>query len=90
MSSRPAGWRFPSRPTPPTRGRWTSRPEDRRDNLFEPVDDGHDAGAHGRFDDQSRAHSPQMWLSRHRTAAMAAGALVAAGAVAGFGRAARW
>ncbi len=36
-------------------------------NLSDPADgrDGSDHGAHGRFDDQSHAHSPQAWLSRH-------------------------
>ncbi|MBV8712867.1 MAG: SDR family oxidoreductase, partial [Solirubrobacterales bacterium] len=30
-------------------------------NLFEPVDDDHDEGAHGGFDDQAHRHSPQAW-----------------------------
>ena len=36
----------------------------RRDNLFEPVDE--DRGAHGLFDDQAKEHSVQAVLSRHR------------------------
>ncbi|MFI1564723.1 SDR family oxidoreductase [Streptomyces sp. NPDC020490] len=37
-------------------------------NLWAPVDGPHgrDHGAHGRFDDQSIAHSPQDWVSRNR------------------------
>jgi hypothetical protein len=37
---------------------------DRRDNLFEPVDE--DRGAHGPFDDEARDRSVQAVLSRHR------------------------
>ncbi|GAA2588860.1 SDR family oxidoreductase [Actinomadura fulvescens] len=39
-------------------------------NLWEPADgrDGRDFGAHGDFDDRSHAHSPQLWMSRHRRA----------------------
>jgi short-subunit dehydrogenase len=51
----------------------------RRDNLFEPVDDDEDRGAHGRFDDSARARSPLLWASEHRTL-LAAGAALAAGA----------
>jgi DNA-binding LacI/PurR family transcriptional regulator len=55
-------------------------------NLFEPVDQDHDEGAHGGFDDQAHRSSPQAWLSRHRrgsglAAALAAGAAGAAGAL---------
>ncbi len=48
-------------------------------NLWEPVDDapGTDRGAHGAFDDQSHAHSPQLWLSQHPW--LAGGALSATG-----------
>jgi NAD(P)-dependent dehydrogenase (short-subunit alcohol dehydrogenase family) len=50
-------------------------------NLFTPVDDDHDEGAHGGFDDQAHPRSPQAWLSRHRRASgLAAG--VATGATA--------
>ncbi|HZD67282.1 MAG TPA: SDR family oxidoreductase [Acidimicrobiales bacterium] len=40
---------------------------DRPHNLWEPVDDapGRDHGAHGRFDDQARTRSRQLWLSQH-------------------------
>ncbi|GAA0382492.1 short-chain dehydrogenase [Acrocarpospora corrugata] len=47
-------------------------------NLWEPVDDeeGHDFGAHGRFDARAHRVSPQVWLSQHRrlaTVGVAAG-----------------
>jgi len=51
----------------------------RRDNLFAPVDDEEDRGAHGRFDDSSRARSPLLWASENR-GWLAAGAAVALGA----------
>jgi NAD(P)-dependent dehydrogenase (short-subunit alcohol dehydrogenase family) len=37
-------------------------------NLWSPADGphGHDHGAHGRFDDEAVAHSPQEWASRNR------------------------
>jgi NAD(P)-dependent dehydrogenase (short-subunit alcohol dehydrogenase family) len=60
---------------------------DRRDNLFAPLSG--DAGAHGDFDARARAHSVQLWLSRHRrwlaTGAGLAmlGVLAARGAAAG-------
>ena len=54
-------------------------PEDRKDNLFEPVDGNEDRGAHGRFDENSRERSPLLWASEHR-AWLAAGAALAAGA----------
>jgi len=43
------------------------------ENLWKPVDgpDGHDHGAHGRFDDRSHERSPQAWLSRHHGVAAA-------------------
>jgi NAD(P)-dependent dehydrogenase (short-subunit alcohol dehydrogenase family) len=51
-------------------------------NLFEPVDDDHDEGAHGIFDDQSHSRSEQAWLSRHRLGSGLAAAAVAGGAAA--------
>ncbi|WP_433413222.1 SDR family oxidoreductase [Microtetraspora malaysiensis] len=57
-------------------------PPDGPVNLWEPADgkDGHDFGAHGRFDDRSRSTSAETWLSRHRqattAAAIAGGALL--------------
>jgi NAD(P)-dependent dehydrogenase (short-subunit alcohol dehydrogenase family) len=50
-------------------------------NLFTPVDDDHDEGAHGGFDDQAHPRSPQAWLSRHRLASgLAASAATGAAA----------
>ena len=53
--------------------------ENRKDNLFEPVDDDQDRGAHGRFDESSRTRSPLLWVSENR-AWLAAGAALALGA----------
>jgi NAD(P)-dependent dehydrogenase (short-subunit alcohol dehydrogenase family) len=50
-----------------------------KDNLFEPLDDETDRGAHGRFDSRSRSRSPLLWASEHR-GILAAGAALAAGA----------
>ncbi|HEU5036587.1 MAG TPA: SDR family oxidoreductase [Nocardioides sp.] len=64
------------------------RPADQAVNLWEPADgeDGHDFGAHGRFDDEAWSHSPQLWLSTHRrelaTAAVATGVAGLAAATA--------
>jgi hypothetical protein len=51
----------------------------RKDNLFEPVDDAEDHGAHGRFDESSRTHSPLLWASENR-GWIAAGAALTLGA----------
>jgi len=61
----------------------TSEPEDpaRPDNLWHPVDDERDFGAHGRFGSRARARSSQTWLTEHRAAALA-GVLGAAAAFA--------
>ena len=58
-------------------------PEARPDNLFSPPPG--DPGAHGIFDGEAHARSPQHWLNRHRRALGAAGAL-AAGAALGSRR----
>jgi NAD(P)-dependent dehydrogenase (short-subunit alcohol dehydrogenase family) len=50
------------------------------DYLFEPVPGDH--GSHGSFDDEAKRHSPQALLSRHRGAAAAGAAGLAAGAAA--------
>jgi short-subunit dehydrogenase len=61
-------------------GQQTDRPADERrrhtDYLYEPVPGDH--GAHGSFDDEAKTHSPQAVLSRHRGAAAAGAAGVAA------------
>jgi NAD(P)-dependent dehydrogenase (short-subunit alcohol dehydrogenase family) len=59
---------------------------DRRDNLFEPVDE--DRGAHGPFDEESHERSVQAVLSRHRRS-LGLGAVAAALAAVGASRAAR-
>ncbi len=51
-------------------------------NLFEPVDDDHDEGSRGTFDDKSHTRSEQAWLSRHRRASGLAAAAAAGGAAA--------
>ena len=51
-------------------------------NLFDPVDDDHDEGSRGIFDDQSHGRSEQAWLSRHRLGSGLAAAAVAGGAAA--------
>ena len=52
-------------------------PSHRDDNLQSPPPG--DPGAHGRFDDQAKARSPQLWLATHKRAVAGA----AAGAVLG-------
>jgi NADP-dependent 3-hydroxy acid dehydrogenase YdfG len=52
---------------------------DRPDNLFAPVPGDH--GAHGRFDDEAKPRSAQLWLTTHK-GVLAAGAGVAAAAAA--------
>ena len=44
-----------------------------------PLDDDRDHGAHGPFDAEAHARSPQLWLSLHRRAALGAAAAAAAG-----------
>ena len=51
-------------------------------NVFEPRDQAEDQGAHGAFDDQAYAADPQLWLSAHRRAVLAA--VAAAGTAAGL------
>jgi short-subunit dehydrogenase len=53
----------------------------RRDNLWTPVDDERDFGAHGRFDAMARDRTWQSWLTEHRRA-VAACALAGAAALA--------
>lgn len=48
-----------------------------RDNLFAPVDDVADHGAHGIFDDRSRGFSTQLWLTTHKALVGTAGAALA-------------
>jgi len=65
------------------------RSPDQPVNLWEPADggDGHDFGAHGIFDDQSKGSSAQLWASQHHGLLASAGAAVVA--AAGMGLTAR-
>jgi NAD(P)-dependent dehydrogenase (short-subunit alcohol dehydrogenase family) len=61
----------------------TDEPEDpnRPNNLWQPVEG--DRGAHGRFDSQASASSPELWISTHRPSGrqwITAGAAVAGAA----------
>lgn len=58
----------------------TDQPErpDRRNNLWHPVDDDRDFGAHGRFDARAQAADFQTWLTEHRLATTVVCTLVAA------------
>jgi NAD(P)-dependent dehydrogenase (short-subunit alcohol dehydrogenase family) len=69
------------------KGQQTCKPADpeRRANLFEPVDDDHDEGAHGSFDGQARTREGQAWVTRHRLS-FALGAAIAAGAAGALAR----
>jgi NAD(P)-dependent dehydrogenase (short-subunit alcohol dehydrogenase family) len=53
-------------------------------NLWKPADgqDGHDWGAHGRFDDVAHERSPQVWASQHHALVLAGAAALAAAGVA--------
>ncbi|MGN6359010.1 MAG: SDR family oxidoreductase [Thermomicrobiales bacterium] len=64
----------------------TGEPRDpnRPDNLWQPVDNQHDHGAHGAFDDRATDHSTQFWLTTHRNAVLA-GLAGAAGVAATLG-----
>jgi len=59
------------------------RDTDRPDNLFKPVDDDRDYGAHGNFDARASDDSMYWQLDRHR--GVAAGAVAAIAAMVGFG-----
>jgi hypothetical protein len=55
-------------------------PEDpnRPNNLYEPVDQDRDFGAHGEFDDRSHTHSYQLWADQRRDWIALAGVISAA------------
>jgi NAD(P)-dependent dehydrogenase (short-subunit alcohol dehydrogenase family) len=61
----------------------TSEPEDpqRLHNLWSPVDDSRDFGAHGRFDAAARSSSLELVVSKHHRAFAAAGLAIAAAAL---------
>lgn len=62
-------------------GQQTDQPLDPEghDNLFEP--ESGDRGAHGPFDDQAHAHSPQLWLTKRRGPVALAAAAVSVAAI---------
>jgi hypothetical protein len=62
-------------------------PADRRDNLWAPLDDEVEQGAHGDFDDRAHDRSYEFWARTHAGLLTAAG--VAAGALAQLGWARR-
>ena len=59
-------------------GQQAAEPEDpdRPHNLFEPVDDNQDFGAHGRFDERARTASWQLWVTKHRRQLAVAAAII--------------
>lgn len=55
---------------------------DRPSNLWRPVDESKDFGAHGEFGSRTRRHSPQLWANKHRRLlTLTAGVVGAAGVV---------
>lgn len=65
-------------------------PPSPRANTWQPLPG--DPGAHGRFDNQSHARSPQAWLARHRNPTLITAAAIALGSglAALVGRARTW
>ena len=61
------------------------RDADRPHNLWEPVDDTEDYGAHGVFDDRARPFSLQLWASMNRGKLLALGGALFAGAAPALG-----
>ena len=57
---------------------------DRPDNLFAPVPGDH--GAHGRFDDEAKPRSIQLWLTTHKGVLAAGAGTAIAAAAAAFAR----
>ncbi|HET8654689.1 MAG TPA: SDR family oxidoreductase [Longimicrobiaceae bacterium] len=57
-------------------------------NLWHPVDDERDFGAHGVFDDRATPYTSQLWFSEHHRLVAAGGALLASAALAALGKAA--
>ena len=56
---------------------------DRQDNLWQPVPGDH--GAHGRFDDEARTYSSQLWVTKHRKSLLGAGMALAIGGLGWIG-----
>jgi NAD(P)-dependent dehydrogenase (short-subunit alcohol dehydrogenase family) len=57
----------------------TSQPENpnRPNNLWHPVDENHDHGAHGAFDERARKKSWELWVDTHRSVLSLVGAGIA-------------
>lgn len=72
------------------KGQQTDEPRDpdRPNNLWEPVDDTEDHGAHGVFDARATDHSSQWWFSKHHRLVALVGAVTAGAALAALGGAA--
>lgn len=66
-------------------------PEDpkRRNNLWEPVDDRRDFGAHGSFDARARSSSRELWVAEHKAWLGAIGLAALGTFAASFARAKR-
>ncbi len=64
------------------------RDPDRPANLWQPADspNGHDYGAHGRFDPRAKQRSFQLWASQHHGLLAASTAVLGAGVIAGAAR----
>lgn len=62
----------------------TNQPRDpnQPNNLWEPVDDTRDYGAHGTFDKRASDRSKELWLSEHKKALGAFGLVLAGGVAA--------
>ncbi len=69
-------------------GQLRSRAKDpsARDNLFVPVDDERDHGAHGTFDGQARTHSWELAVTQHWGLAAVGAVLLGLGLVGSFWR----
>ena len=67
------------------------KPTDQPANLWESADapDGRDFGAHGLFDEESHARSPQVWASQHHGTVYVGGLVLLTAAAAAAVRAAR-
>jgi NAD(P)-dependent dehydrogenase (short-subunit alcohol dehydrogenase family) len=59
-----------------------AQPPGQRHNLWHPVDDAHDFGAHGAFDARARSSSVELMLAKHKGWLAAAGAGVGLAALA--------
>ena len=70
------------------RAQQTDEPEtpDRPHNLWEPLDQERDFGAHGRFDARARDASWQFWLTKHRLAVMTVATVAGVLALVGSAR----